>query len=124
MTNLIYSYQYKQKFAKYIFSDLPVANISTNSGPIFGSNTIITSKITSCPSLEGVEWQKSIDGNTFNCIDISQPRFKGSTIEPKSPLLVIPKTAFEDTLHYRLLVWNIFGRCISDPLHLIVTGSM
>lgn len=95
-----------------------------HSGPNFGSNTIITSRISSFPSLEGMEWQKSIDGNTFNCTDISQPRYKGSRIEPESPLLVIPKTTFEDKLHYRLLVWNIFGRCISGPLPLIVTGSM
>lgn len=82
------------------------------------------SKDSSVPSLDGVKWQKSLDGVTFKCIDITKPRYYGSSIKPKAPSLVIPKTTFEDAFHYRLFVWNKIGEHVSNTLRLNVTGSM
>lgn len=86
--------------------------------------TIFKSEVTSCPKLEGVEWQCSSDGNEFFCIDISTPHYHGSKQLAESPLLVISKTTFEDRLHYRLRVTNKIGRSFSNILYLDVKGSM
>lgn len=86
--------------------------------------TIFKSEVTSCPKLEGVEWQCSSDGNEFFRIDISTPHYHGSKQLAESPLLVISKTTFEDRLHYRLRVMNKIGRSFSNILYLDVKGSM
>lgn len=83
---------------------------------------ILNSAVSSCPSLEGVKWQKSIDGENFTCIDISQQRYVGDNSECST--LVIPKITFEDMLHYRLLVWNKIGKDVSNSLLLNVIGGM
>lgn len=108
----------------FIIADIPFAKISTDSKGVFGSMTIFKSEITSCPKLEGVEWQGSSDGKKFFRIDISKPHFHGSKQLAESPLLVISKTTFEDRLHYRLCVRNKIGRTFSNILYLDVKGSM
>lgn len=107
-----------------MIADVPFAHISTESKGVFGSMTIFKSEVTSCPKLEGVEWQCSSDGKKFFRIDISTPHFHGSKQLDESPLLVISKTTFEDRLHYRLRVLNKIGRSFSNILYLDVKGSM
>lgn len=71
-----------------------------------------------------MQWQKSNDNVTFECIDINEAKYYGSRLDPESPKLVITKTTFEDMLHYRLLIWNKIGERYSNTTHLNVTGSM
>lgn len=89
----------------------------------FGSKVILNSEVSSCPSLDGVKWQASIDAENFTCIDIGEQRYVGSQDNPECPLLVIPKITFEDIFYYRLLVWNKIGKGASNSLRLNVTGS-
>uniref|UniRef100_K1QMU3 Uncharacterized protein n=1 Tax=Magallana gigas TaxID=29159 RepID=K1QMU3_MAGGI len=58
--------------------DVPNAEISTVQQNV-GSETMLTPRIVACPSPDGVQWQQSNDGTSFNSIDISQPKYYGST---------------------------------------------
>lgn len=112
-------------FFSYIFLCLGVQKVIISTNKIyFGSRTRFFSNIASVPSLDGVKWQKSLDGVTFYCIDITEPQYYGSSIDPKSPSLLIQKTTFKDAFYYRLLVWNKIGEHVSNTLRLNVTGSM
>lgn len=103
--------------------DIPKAEIETASKVFVGSKTIFKPLISSCPSPIGVEWQKSIDRKNFTCINVRDLKYKGSSLSPKSPLLVITNTTFEDVLYYRLRVWNRIGENFSNELRLNVTGK-
>lgn len=105
------------------FPDLPEATISTELQVYLGSAAEIRSKVSSTPPLNEFKWQKSVDGNKFQCIDINKREYHG-TDGLKNPFLVIPITTFDDILHYRLLVRNIFGGCVSNTVYINVTGSM
>lgn len=107
----------------YFIVDVPNAEISTEQQIYVGSETIFTSKIVACPSPDGIEWQQSNDGKTFESIIISKPKYFGSSDDPKSPLLIIPKVSFEDRLYYRLFVWNKIGEQHSNTVFLDVKGS-
>lgn len=108
-----------------LFSDVPIVNISIKSTVSFyGSKTTIKSVVLSNPSPGKVEWQRSKDGNTFDFIDIEQPKYFGSLNCFESPYLVISNTTFDDRLYYRLLVWNKIGKNVSNVVYLNVTGSM
>lgn len=113
----------KKKIFVYNFSDIPIVNISTDSKAMFGLETKITSAVFSSPTPDGAEWQNSDDGKTFCRIDINKPRYYGSSLNPESPLLVIPYATFDDMLHYRLFVWNKIGDQYSNTLYLNVKGS-
>lgn len=104
-------------------ADVPNAEISTEQQIYFGSETRFTSRIASCPSHYKVEWQQSHDRKTFKSIIISKPKYFGSSCNPKSPLLIIPKVTFEDKLYYRLVVWNMIGEQYSNTVFLDVKGS-
>lgn len=80
--------------------------------------------ISSCPSPEQIEWEKSCDGNTFYRIDINETKYHGSNEDPISPVLCLPKTTFEDQQFYRIVVRNKIGECMSNTHFLKVTGSM
>lgn len=88
----------------------------------FGSETIIKSEVSSIPTADKFEWQKSKDGDDFYCIG-KQEDF-GNTDNFTCPILTIPKATFADKLYYRLLVWNIIGESFSNTIFLNVTGSM
>lgn len=111
------------KSSQEVTFDVPRAKISTEQEVFFGSHTFLTSEISSCPSLEGAEWQTSIDGNTFCCVDISQPKYYGSSRNPELPSMEIPKVTFDDKLYYRLLVWNKIGEQFSNTVYLNVIGN-
>lgn len=106
------------------FADIPNANIVTDSEIVFGSKTTINATISSCPSICGLEWQKSTDRHDFSIINVGDPKHEGSSFDPILPLLVITNTTFDDGQHYRLRVWNEIGEHFSNTLHLKVTGSM
>lgn len=103
-----------------VFADIPILNIVTDSEIVFGSTTIITAFISSCPSICLMEWQKGNDRQNFSSIDVKDPKYEGSSFGPKLPLLVITNTTFEDVLNYRLRVWNKDGEIFSNTLHLNV----
>lgn len=106
-----------------VLFDVPKAEISTEKQIIFGSTTTITSTISSCPCPDWVEWQKSNDGKTFECIKISQPKYYGSSCNPESPLLLITKVSLKDRQHYRLLLCNKIGRQYSNTVYIDATGN-
>lgn len=110
--------------SKHVIIDVPSVNISIKSTVSFyGSKTTIKSVVLSNPSPGKVEWQRSKDGNTFDFIDIEQPKYFGSLNCFESPYLVISNTTFDDRLYYRLLVWNKIGKNVSNVVYLNVTGS-
>lgn len=126
LNNFANFFENKNKIHSFInIADVPNATISTdNSEVVFGSETKVKSLVASCPKPDGVEWQKSKDGNFFLGIDINKPHYHGSSLNSESPLLLISKTVFDDVLYYRLHVWNKIGEHFSDPLFLDVKGSM
>lgn len=115
--------QKKIRNIRHLFSDLPEATISTESKVYLGSTTGIMSKVSSFLPLNKHNWQKSVDGNEFQCIDINEQKYHG-TGGLKNPLLVISNTTSDDILHYRLSVWNIIGGCVSNTVDINVIGSM
>lgn len=106
-----------------VFADIPNATIKENLKVYFGSKIVIIPKISSCPLPDGVKWQKSIDGDTFQDLDIGETKYYGSSIDPQDPKLVITKTTFEDMLSYRLQVWNKIGEHCSNLVFINVTGG-
>lgn len=101
----------------HFFLDIPKATISTESKVYFGSTTQIRSKVSSTLPLSKYKWQKSVDGNVFHFINFNE-------IKRHKTELMIPSTTFDDIRHYRLLVWNILGGCVSNTVYLNVIGSM
>lgn len=120
LLRLIFSFTIQKH---YFFADVPNVEILTEQEVYYGYNTSFTSRILSCPSPDGAEWQQSNDGETFKSIVISKPKYYGSSCDPKSPFLIIPKVTFEDKLYYRLLVWNKIGEQYSNTVFLDVKGS-
>lgn len=106
------------------FPDIPSAKILVDSKVFFGSELKIWPCISSTPRPNKAEWQKSVDGDVFHCIDIDKQEYNGSAKDPKFPSLVIQNTTFENMLYYRLRVWNGIGECVSNTVFLDVTGSM
>lgn len=107
-----------------LIADVPSAKILTKQlDTFFGFTTGLNPNILSIPSPDGVEWQKSNDGKTFESINIRQRKYNGSSCNSASPLLVIPNVAFEDKLYYRLLVWNKIGEQYSNSVYINVKGS-
>lgn len=82
------------------------------------------SEVVSCPALDGAKWQRSIDGLIFHEIDISEPKYHGSSHHSESPSLEIKLISFDDKQHYRLRVWNKIGERVSNTVYLNVRGSM
>lgn len=106
------------------FLDVPYAKIYTEPYAFYGSQTNIDCKLSSCPLPDEAEWQKSVDGITFHCIDISEPKYYGSSKNIENPSIVISKVTFDDTQFYRLLLRNKIGEHTSDKVHIRVIGSM
>lgn len=109
--------------SKDVSIDVPSIDIGVNSTVNFSSKATITAVVSSTPPPEKVKWQKSKDGKDFHCIDITKPNYYGSKELPFKPLLMIPKTTFDDGQYYRLLVRNKIGESVSDTVYLNVTGS-
>lgn len=82
------------------------------------------SEVASCPVPDKAEWQKSVDGQTFKCIDVRETKYHGSCLNPESPSLEINPISFDDKQHYRLWVWNKIGEQGSNTVFLNVIGSM
>jgi hypothetical protein len=61
---------------------------------------------------------------TFETIDMKHPKYFGSNTDPNNPVLLLTKATSDDKLYYRLLVWNKIGQCVSNTVHLNVTGGM
>lgn len=80
--------------------------------------------ISSCPFPEQIEWQKSCDGNTFHGVDINELKYHGSYEDPRSPVLCLPKTTFDDQQFFRIAVRNKIGECMSNTHFLEVVGGM
>lgn len=106
-------------------ADFPSAAISVHPKNVsYGSRIKIRSEVLSNPTPEKYQWQKSKDGTLFVRIDITKPKYFGSNLTSKSPVLVIPKATFDDTRYYRLAIWNKFGENVSNTIELKITGSM
>nr|XP_034324490.1 uncharacterized protein LOC117689028 isoform X4 [Crassostrea gigas] len=102
---------------------LPRPHLLSSTTTIHGSKTTINCRISSCPSPEEVQWQKSSNGTTFSSVDVKDPKYHGSNEDLCTPFLIIPKTTFDDCLYYRIIVRNKIGECKSDTFFLEVTGD-
>lgn len=107
-----------------VFSDVPRVEIVSELTICFGSKATIVSVVTSTPSPEIAVWQMSKDGIHFQSMDINDVNYIESNEHPECPVLVISKATFNDKLYYRLLMWNIIGKGVSNTVYLNVTGSM
>lgn len=108
--------------SKDVIFDIPSATISTESKVYLGFETKIRSKVSSTLQRNKYEWQKSVDGIAFQCIDINERKYYGSNPLNTSSL-VIQKPTFDDMIYYRLWVGNIIGVCVSNTVYLNVTGN-
>lgn len=107
-----------------MFVDVPCVAIAIKSPVHFASDTTITSTVTSMPPPENAQWQKCKYENDFSELEVTKSKYFGSNVSPECPLLIIPKTTFDDTLYYRLQISNKIGVNVSNIVHLNVTGSM
>lgn len=64
------------------------------------------------------------DGNKFHEIDVTQPKYYGSNLNPEYPRLVIGRTNFDDKLFYRLYGSNTLGETYSNTVYLKIAGGM
>lgn len=110
------------KISFHCFTGVPHVEIFVDSPVFLGSQTAIKSVISSTPTPEKMEWQKSKDGIDFQIIEKVES-FERSVIS-KCPFLMIHKATFADKLYYRLMVWNGIGEGVSNTVYLNVTGSM
>lgn len=90
----------------------------------FGSETRLNCDVCGYPPPDKVEWQNSVDGTTFNPIDIDGDKHFGNSTDPRSPYLLVRNATVKDQQYYRVIVSNLLGKCISKALFLQVTGSM
>ncbi|XP_062568434.1 contactin-3-like [Saccostrea cucullata] len=98
----------------------------------YGSVAVLQPVIEACPPPESIEWQKSkcMDPNAedFKIIDLTKPKYLGSTLDQTNSKLVINDTSFKDGLFYRLLVENMVGKStcstflnvVGTPLNVIM----
>lgn len=107
-----------------MFAGVPCVAISIKPTVHFASKASITSIVTSMPQPEKAQWQNSKNGNNFSELDVTKSKYFGSNVSPECPLLVIPKTTFDDNLYYRLQISNKLGVNVSNIVNLKVTGSM
>ncbi|XP_052708658.1 uncharacterized protein LOC128183596 [Crassostrea angulata] len=110
-------------FLHVIGGNIPKATISTESKVYLGSTAQIRSEVSSALPLNKYEWQSSVDGNVFHCIGIDKLKYHATDPCLLDPSLVIRNTTFDDIRHYRLLVWNTIGDCVSNTVYLNVTGN-
>jgi hypothetical protein len=108
----------------FVIVGIPTATVFTEVPIYVGTEAKIDSLIAACPLPERVSWQKSFDSVTFEAIDMDDPRYYGSKLDPTNPVLIFRKVSFDDKLYYRLLVWNKIGECISNTVYINVTGGM
>lgn len=106
------------------FLDIPRIEILSKSKVTFGSETRLNCDVCGYPPPDKVEWQNSVDGTTFNPIDIDGDKHFGSSTDPRSPYLLVRNATVKDQQYYRVIVSNLLGKCISKALFLQVTGSM
>lgn len=107
-----------------MFIDIPSAQILSTTKVVFGSDTKLDCLVSGCPLPNKVEWQNSLDGTAFNPIDVYKNKYFGSSTNPCSPFLLVRNSTFTDQQYYRVVVWNVFGKCTSNKVCLQVTGGV
>lgn len=106
------------------FVDIPTTQIQSTANVIFGSDTRLDCSVSGYPSPYKVEWQDSLDGTTFDTIDIYKNKYFGSSTDPCSPFLLVCNANLRDEQYYQVVVWNVFGKCTSNKVFLQVTGGV
>lgn len=118
--------RFKKKYNNlcYIFLDIPTTQIRSTANVIFGSDTRLDCFVSGYPPPYKVEWQASLDGTTFDTIDIYKNKYFGSSTDQCSPFLRVRKASLTDQQYYQVVVWNVFGKCTSNNVFLQVTGGL
>lgn len=109
--------------SKSVELDIPSAQILSTTKVGFGSDTRFDCLLSGYPLPDKVEWENSLDGTTFNPIDVYKNKYFGSSTDPCSPFLLVRNATLTDQQYYRVVVWNVFGKCTSNKEFLQVTGD-
>lgn len=98
---------------------------TSNSKIICGSDTSLDCIVSGCPSPGIVEWQHSLDGTEFFDIDTNTDKhLRSSSSGLCLHSLLVRKATLNQQRYYRVVVSNNIGKCTSNELFLLVTGSM
>lgn len=109
--------------SKSVKLDIPSVQILSTTKVVFGSDTKFDCLVSGYPLPNKVKWQNSLDGTTFNPIDVYKDKYFGSSTDPCSPFLLVRNATLTDQQYYRVIVWNVFGKCTSNTVFLQVTGD-
>lgn len=107
----------------YCFKDLPSAIVTSSTKVICGSATRLSCCVSGCPYPDKVQWQTSIDGETFISIDGWNGKYHVDSGD-QYPSLFLQNTEFDDQQYYRVIVSNVFAECTSNTIFLQVIGGM
>lgn len=108
----------------YCIIDILSAQILSTTKIRCGSDTRFDCLVSGYPPPDKVEWQKSFDGTTFHPIDVYNDKYYGSSTDPYSPFLLLRNATLNDQQYYRVVVWNVIGKCTSNHAFLQVTGGI
>lgn len=108
----------------FLIIDIPSAQILSTTKVGFGSDTRFDCLLSGYPLPDKVEWENSLDGTTFNPIDVYKNKYFGSSTDPCSPFLLVCNANLRDEQYYQVVVWNVFGKCTSNKVFLQVTGGV
>lgn len=109
--------------AQSVKLDIPSAHLLSTTKVVFGSDTKIDCIVSGYPLPNKVKWENSLDGTTFNRIDVYKDKYFGSSTDPCSPFLLIRNATLTDQQYFRVVVRNVFGKCTSNTVFLQVTGD-
>lgn len=95
--------------------------LSTSYSVNIANSVTLQCTVTANPSATTVMWQRIVNNNAVN-VDLTNPRYSGSTIQ--SPSLVISNIAGTDEGFYICMASNSVGTGQSQQTFLDVVGSM
>lgn len=91
---------------------------------VYGSDAILTVRVTSEVSLNTIKWQKVSSGGTPIDLSITSPKYTQSDIGPDQVTLTIKNVDFTDSGNYLVEVSNLAGiTSTSNQVSLNVTGG-
>ena len=106
--------------SKITFTGIPVVTVLSTSSVNVGNSITLQCTVIANPAATTVMWQRIVNNAAVN-VDMSNPRYSGSTLS--SPSLVISNSAATDEGYYICLARNSVGTGQSQQTYLDVVGS-